>query len=75
MEKLKTQGKNSRFGQIHLVELPKTGPISKPAVYEHVLMLRRNPILSEFGIHIRLESCILLHLMVRDCSNSGPGKQ
>ena len=26
----KTQGKNSRFRQIHLVELPKTGPISKP---------------------------------------------
>ena len=24
----KTQGKNSRFRQIHLVELPKTGPIS-----------------------------------------------
>ena len=28
----KTQGKNSRFRQIHLVELPKTGPISKPGV-------------------------------------------
>ena len=27
-----TQGKNSRFRQIHLVELSKTGPISKPAV-------------------------------------------
>ena len=26
----KTQGKNSRFWQIHLVELPKQGPISKP---------------------------------------------
>ena len=24
--KLKTQAKNSRFRQIHLVELPKTGP-------------------------------------------------
>ena len=26
----KTQAKNSRFWQIHLVKLPKTGPISKP---------------------------------------------
>ena len=31
-EKLKSQGKNSRFRQIHLVELPKTGPISKPDI-------------------------------------------
>ena len=31
-KKLKTQGKNSRFRQIHLVELPKTGPISKPGL-------------------------------------------
>ena len=28
----KTQGKNSRFRQIHLVELPKTDPISKPGL-------------------------------------------
>ena len=28
--KLKTQAKNSRFGQIHLVELPKIGPNQKP---------------------------------------------
>ena len=26
----KNQGKNSRFRQIHLVKLPKKGPISKP---------------------------------------------
>ena len=39
MKKLKTQGKNSktqginsRFRQIYLVELPKTGPISKPDI-------------------------------------------
>ena len=39
MKKLKTQGKNSktqginsRFRQIYLVELPKTGPISKPVL-------------------------------------------
>ena len=31
--KLKTQAKNSRFRQIHLVELPKTGPNQKPELY------------------------------------------
>ena len=34
--KLKTQGKNSRFRQIHLVELPKTGPISKPVITTNI---------------------------------------
>ena len=34
--KLKTQAKNSMVWQIHLVELPKTGPISKSDIDAYV---------------------------------------
>ena len=50
----KTQGKNSRFRQIYLVELPKTGPISKPAIDTTARIGSKR---SLFRIHAVLMNC------------------
>ena len=58
-KKLKTQGENSRFWRIHLVELPKTGPISKPDLIA-IGHLNKTPFLRPVYIFFR-------HLKARVC--------